>query len=59
MKRITEEEFKDYMDYKKFMSEEEMSMNELDEVGAAKGSEDFSVFMQKIRDMEKKEDDKE
>ena len=42
MKRITEEEFKDYMDYKKFMSEEEMSMIELDEVVAAKGSEDFS-----------------
>ena len=58
MKRISEEEFRDYMDYKKFMSEEEMSMNELDDIVAAKGSEDFSTFMQKIKDMEK-EDDKE
>ncbi len=58
MKRITEEELKDYMDYKRFMSEEEMSMNELDEIVAAKGSEDFSAFMQKIRELEK-EDNKE
>ena len=58
MKKISEEEFRDYMDYKKFMSEEEMSMNELDDIVAAKCSEDLSAFMQKIKDMEK-EDDKE
>ncbi|MDO4868833.1 MAG: hypothetical protein Q4A65_00875 [Bacillota bacterium] len=58
MKKITEEEFKDYMEYKKFISEESMSMDELDQVTAAKGSEDFAAFMRKVKDMEKEDDTK-
>ena len=58
MKKITEEEFKEYMEYKKFMSDENMSMEELDDVVAAKRNDVFEAFMQKIREMEKQKEEK-
>ena len=66
MKKISREEFNDYMEYKRFMkkdtvsglidADESMSLDELDQITAARGNEDFTAFLQKIKDMEKEED---
>lgn len=65
MKKISNDEFKEYMEYKKFMNgnaaaqtkgeDEPMSFDELDAVTAARGNEDFESFMQKIREMDQKD----
>lgn len=56
MKNITEEELYDYMEFKKFMANDSMSMEELDNIAAARGNEDFTLFMQKIKEIEKEDE---
>lgn len=56
MKNITEEELYEYMEFKKFMANDSMSMEELDNIAAARGNEDFTLFMQKIKEIDKEDE---
>lgn len=62
MKKVKDEEFREYLEYKKFMGEvpgetgrkplRKMSMDELDQVRAARGNQDFALFLKEIRERE-------
>ena len=60
MKKISDDEFREYLEYKKFMNEEpgapsrkkkdrKLSLGELDLVRAARGDQDFEAFMNEMR----------
>lgn len=65
MKKITDEEFRDYLDYKKFMGEEpgavgrksrrRLDLSELDQVRAASGKPDFALFLHEMKEREEGE----
>ncbi len=59
MKKISDREFRDYMEYKRFMGEEpgqkgrvkgrKLDLNELDQVRAATGNRDFALFLKEMQ----------
>ena len=59
MKRINEEEFKEYLEYKRFMGEKpgesartsgrKLNLEELDQVRAASGKRDFDLFLREMQ----------
>lgn len=67
MKKISEDEFRDYLEFKKFMGEEPgslrkkkpegaLSMEDLDMVRAARGDQDFARFMSEMKSRKERED---
>lgn len=67
MKKITDKEFKEYLEYKRFMGEEpgagriskkpgKLSMDELDQVRAARGNQDFEDLLEEMKRRKKEED---
>ncbi len=67
MKKISEDEFRDYLEFKKFMGEEPgslrkkkpegaLSMEDLDMVRAARGDQDFARFMSEMKARKERED---
>ena len=67
MKKIRDDEFREYLEYKRFMKEEpgvaggkkksgKLSLGELDMVRAARGDQDFALFMNEMRARKERED---
>ncbi|MBQ9015856.1 MAG: hypothetical protein IJ109_07005 [Firmicutes bacterium] len=67
MRKITEDEFRDYLELKKFMNEvpgaakgktvkRHLSLDQLDEVRAARGDQEFAMFMDEMRARKEKEE---
>lgn len=67
MKTIREDEFRDYLEFKKFMGEEpgsmgqkpsegKLSLDELDLVRAARGEQDFARFMSEMKARKEREE---
>lgn len=67
MKTIRDEEFREYMEYKKFMNEKpgaakkglksgKLSLDQLDLVRAARGDQDFAQFMNEMKAREEREE---
>ena len=67
MKKISEDEFRDYLEFKKFMGEEpgsigqkteegKLDLGELDLVRAARGDQDFARFMSEMKARKERED---
>lgn len=64
MKRINDEEFREYLEYKEFMGERpgetgrksvrRLNLDELDQVRAATGDRDFAAF---LREMQARDED--
>ncbi len=66
MRKITDDEFREYLEYKKFMNEvpgtvkmkkprKHLSLDELDGVRAARADQEFSMFMNEMRRREEEE----
>lgn len=67
MKKISEDEFREYLEFKEFMEEVpagaggnrsngRLSLDELDMVRAARGNQDFELFMEELRARKERED---
>lgn len=67
MKKIREDEFREYLEYKKFMNEVpgstmkerangKLDLGELDMVRAARGDQDFALFMNEMRARKEREE---
>ena len=66
MRKIKDEEFREYMEYKKFMNEKpgavknenksgKLSLDQLDLVRAARGDQDFAKFMSEMKARKERE----
>ena len=65
MKKIQDEEFREYLEYKDFMGERpgesrkktsrKLDLGELDQVRAAKGNKDFALFLKEMKAREEEE----
>ena len=67
MKNISKEEFKDYLEYKEFMNEkvgaagrfdqsDVMNLDELDQIAAARGEQDFTAFLNEMKRRQERDD---
>lgn len=66
MKKISEKEFRDYLEYKEFMgeglsstgkkSDGRLSLDQLDMVRAARGDREFEQFMSEMKARKEKEE---
>lgn len=66
MKKITNEEFREYLEYKEFMGERpgqvgrksgrKLDMDELGQIRAAKGKQDFEMFLKEIKSRSEEEE---
>lgn len=67
MKKIREDEFREYLEYKQFMNERpgagrkekvigKLSLDQLDMVRAARGDQEFAMFMSEMKARKERED---
>ena len=66
MRKISDSEFRDYLEFKKFMNEvpgeakakksrKRLSLDQLDEVRAARGDQEFAMFMHEMQSRNERE----